>query len=352
MSRKQSILFALGILGGAFITYLLFRDTDWIAVGQALAEARLPWICLAFLATFGGFFFQAWRWREVVASAGDAPFRKLFTSTLIANLLHAMLPTRGGPLVRAFFLSRTAKLPFSSCLSASVIDRIPELIVFALLVGIAALTVPLDGHIVINDDVFNTQEAILLPDDILLQSLRLLAIVFLVMVSVLSALVLGGDRLVALAQRGRFWRLGAGLELFNAVIHEYRGLGPVVRHLGWTIVTFGCHMLGALALLQAFGIPSPWWGPVFLLVMTVLAVVLPGVPGFVGQYHVAIVLSLVVIAPHLSGSEMKAVAVAGHGIYMLLLGMLGVASLFIEHVNIFQIRESELAGLETEEQQS
>jgi len=352
MSLKQYILLVAGLALGGFVTYVLFRETDWAAVASALARANLFWLLILLIMTFGGFFFQSWRWRYVVEAAGPAPYRALFTSTQISHLAHAILPMRGGPLVRAFFLSRSAKLPFSSCLGASIIDRMPELILFCMMVVAAAMVVPLDGPIVIKADIFHTEEPILLPDNILMQGLRFMAAIFAIVMVVIAVILIGGEWLVAQVQRFRLRRLGVGLRHFARIIHDYRCVRRMSQHVGWTVVTFACHYLGAVALLQAFGIATPWYGPLFLLVMTVLAVVLPGVPGFVGQYHVAVVLSLVVLAPDLSGNEMKAVAVAGHGVYVLMMGVLGVVSLFLEHVSLIQLREAEYAALDVEEQET
>lgn len=65
-------------------------------------------------------------------------------------------------------------------------------------------------------------------------------------------------------------------------------------------------------MLKAFHIDAPWYTAVVMEALLAVFIAVPGAPGFVGQFHVPIVITLVMILPGINIDQAKAFAIINH----------------------------------------
>jgi len=135
-------------------------------------------------------------------------------------------------------------------------------------------------------------------------------------------------------------RLEDFLKSFSNSINQFQSWRHFVRVASvnavfWAIslVSFGC-------LFSAFGLNWPWYAPLLLLSFIVIALLLPNAPGFVGQYHAGVVVSLLTFAPDTPDHTAKAIAITIHLMHMGTLAGLGVACLAWEHVGFATLHKA------------
>lgn len=89
-------------------------------------------------------------------------------------------------------------------------------------------------------------------------------------------------------------------------MHVVHSKKDMACHFVLVVGAMLCILAAFACSFYAFRVEFEWYAPFLSLTLVAFAAILPGMPGLVGQYHVAIVITLVAAAPGMSGSEMKA----------------------------------------------
>jgi len=336
---KKNIQMLLGLAIGAFLIWLLFRNTDWHAVGEALRTANWWWLGLSFAIVFVTFLTRIVRWGYIVRTAQPVSFRAMYSATQIGFLGNFTLPGRVGEVIRAVVLSRLTGMSFSRCFAFVALDRVTDL--FGLIVVM-----------IIAVSVFHPTEPIVLeelsapiePDAIRLAALS----TGVVMAGIIASFVIlyvnkaFAVRMVAATvgrvSAGLSRRLEGMLAQFADGMHIFKSVGDMSRAIGWSLVTWAIGTFCYYCVLEAFAIEAPWYTAVVIMAFLAVAISIPSTPGFVGPFHIAIVGAVVVVAPETDRDVAKAAALLAHLINTLPVWITGGICLYTEKLGLLELR--------------
>lgn len=329
-------LLALGIL------YYMFRGTHWHEVAAAFRAAHWGWLAVGGLSVFMSFFARVQRWTYIVRSAKPVSYRVLFSATQIGFLANFTLPGRAGEVIRAMVLARLAQLPFSKCFAFVALDRVTDL--FGLLAMMLVTVIA-----------FHPQYDFVLPPGLPWESLPATIIktgvlsttvVLCGVIGAFALLYLSQARVLSVMEKV----LGTGKwarHLLDSVRHFADGLqvfqnkADVAMSIGWSLVTWIVGGLSYQFMMWAFGLDPPWYA--LCLTLTILAIVisLPGAPGFVGQFHMAIIVAVIMLLPDTPLDTARAMAIAAHLFNLVPVALTGLYCVYRENLGLLQLqRES------------
>ncbi len=130
-------------------------------------------------------------------------------------------------------------------------------------------------------------------------------------------------------------------------LHIFRSPADMLTCLIWSFAVWGLNLLGLVFSLMAFHIEFAWYTPVVMQAILSIFIAAPNTPGFVGQFHIPIVLALVMTVPDVSVSSAKAYAIVAHLIQFPPIIAFGVWGLMREHMGLLQLqREGEAVAEE------
>lgn len=337
MKKKIQMLLGLGI--GAFLLWILFRNTDWHAVGLALKQANWWWLGLSFGVVFITFLTRIVRWGYIVRTAQPVSFRAMYSATQIGFLGNFSLPGRVGEVIRAVVLSRLTGMTFSRCFAFVALDRVTDLFGLIAVMLIAASAFHPTAPIVL-EELANPIE----PDAIRLAALSTGA----VMVAIIAAFVIlycsktFAVRVVAATvgriSSGLSQRLEGMVAQFADGMHVFKSVGDMSRAIGWSLVTWALGTFCYYCVLEAFAIEAPWYTAFIVMAFLAVAISVPSTPGFVGPFHIAIVGAVVVVAPETDRDVAKAAALLAHLINTLPVWITGGICLYTEKLGLLELR--------------
>ena len=136
---KKIVQYAVSLFAASLLIYLLFKDVDLTMLWKSIAGANYWWVggsaILAFLAHWS----RAYRWKLMLEPMGfDPSVTKTTVSVLIGYITNLVLP-RAGELARSATLSRLHGVPFEKSFGATVAERLIDVLVLLLLIGLNLL---------------------------------------------------------------------------------------------------------------------------------------------------------------------------------------------------------------------
>jgi len=331
----------VGVLLSIILLWFLFRDTDWQVLSSVLRKVDVSWLFLAFFLSFSSFFTRVQRWSYVVRATQPATFRNLFSATQIGLLVNLLIPARLGDLVRGYVLASLAKIPFTRSLTLVALDRINDIFALVVVLLVALFSFPSDVDIEFaagafgNSELFVVSSSLIQPVAASLTGALFIVIVILVFLYFRQDIVLRflGRVVEPIAPQAAKWLRTIFLN-FAAGMHIFRSGIQMTKSVLLSLVTWGLVALSLAALLMAFHLEFPWYGPFMMLAILGVFTAVTVTPGMVGQYHVPVVASLLMILPEMNVNEAKAVAIVAHLLAILPPVILGVYSMLSEQLNI------------------
>ncbi len=333
---------------GALLVWLLFRGTDWDRVYGAVRQAHLGWLLLMEIPIILSFITRIQRWSYIVRAAKPVSFRHMFSATQIGFLANFTLPARIGEAVRPLVLARLAKIPFSQCLALNALDRVADLVSLIPIIVIAAVALPATGKVQIPAETFRTAAPISFETSLFRTGAAGTALFLAAVLTVLVLLYVNqafvfraSDRCVGLVSTGLARRIRQILEHFAAGLHVFRSAADMAKSVAFSFITWAMFLVAALFLFFAFDIESPWYGPFVMQALLAVFVSVPGAPGLIGQFHIPIVLAVLILSPETSPDEAKAAAIMLHLLNFIPLAAMGVYCLVREKMGLIELtRES------------
>jgi uncharacterized protein (TIRG00374 family) len=331
----------IGVLLGVVLLWILFRGTDWKVLQAAIGRAEPGWLLMALALGFASLFVRVQRWSYVVRATHPATFRSLFSAVQIGLAVNLAVPARLGDLVRGLVLARLTRMSLARSIALVALDRINDILalVSVLLVTVAAF--PTDTDIHFASDTFGNPEPFVVSSSLIRPTAIALGIGLLVATLLLVLLYFSQSYVIALLDR-TIGRVSATLAdrlrttFLNAAdgMHVFRSAADLVKAALFSLLTWALVALSLAAILRAFHLEFPWYGP--LLVLSILGVFtsVTVTPGMVGQYHVPVVAALLMIAPRMDPSEAKAVAIAAHVVAVIPPTVLGLYSMLREGLRV------------------
>jgi hypothetical protein len=111
----------------------------------------------------------------------------------------------------------------------------------------------------------------------------------------------------------------------------------MTKSILFSLLTWGLVALSIAALLNAFHLDYPWYAPLLMLSILGVFTSVTVTPGLVGQYHIPVVASLLMVMPSMGSDEAKAVAIVAHLVALIPPVALGIFSLFREQLRIIDL---------------
>ena len=343
---KRHLKTLIGIAIGLVILWLLCRGVNWSAFWNAMRSVRPGWFILAWVPLVGSFFLRIPRWAPIVrATAPTATYRGMFSATQMGFLANFVLPARGGEFVRAVALSRLAPVSVSSGIALVALDRVTDLVGLMATMAVALLAFkPVD--VLIPAAVFGTRSDLPVPAALLNSGASGMAIFFVAVLAVLGLLYAKqhlvlrvSDAILGALSKKLADRAHRLLVQFAEGLHVFRSGRGMAQSVAFSLVVWGCFALYTAAFLEAFALDWPWYTPFVVLTATAFAMTIPGPPGFIGQFELAIVASAKMVIPDITFDTAFALAVVIHVVNFLAAVGLGVFCLFLEGFNLFDLTQ-------------
>jgi glycosyltransferase 2 family protein len=285
----------LGITLSAVLLYITFSGMEFQEVWRELRGVNLPLFAAATVVITFVFWIRAWRWGGILEPVADVPFRERFAAVNIGFMGNNLLPARIGEFLRAYALSRLARVPVVGGLASLVVERAFDGIFVIGLLFIAMLSPAFPV-------VAGAQEIGVPGTDqtfTVAGLARSAGVLIAAVIAFLFLLVLLPARTVRIAEAVVSWMptsfrrpIVSALEAFLAGAGVLRSPALLLRATVWSAFLWLWNALGFWLAMMAFGVDAPYSAAVFLASAIALAASVPSAPGFVGPWHLMAVFVL------------------------------------------------------------
>ncbi|MFK7924614.1 MAG: lysylphosphatidylglycerol synthase transmembrane domain-containing protein [Bacteroidia bacterium] len=133
---KNFIQFLIGVSLAGTLLYFTYKDTDLGELMDTIKQANWFWFCMNGVLLLLSYVLRALRWQILIRSAG---YQVRTSSTIVAVMLSYLVNTftpRLGEIVRCSALYKTDKVPVATGFGTVFVERVIDLLVLALGVGI------------------------------------------------------------------------------------------------------------------------------------------------------------------------------------------------------------------------
>lgn len=342
---KRRIQMAVGAILTLLLLWFLFRGTDWHEVWVATSSASLPWLVISTACVVLTFFLRSQRWSYIVRTAGPVPYADIFDATQIGFLANFVLPARAGEAVRAVVLARLANLPITKCLAFGFLDRVTDLFGLLATLSITALAYTPESAVVLPQGYQPPAWASGLLEPAAIRNFAAFVAVAIVGLTVVMVLIYLNTRLaLKMSDTIIGWvspKLAAKvhdlIQHFADGLHVLRSASAMVGAIAFSLLTWFGSALAIWAALQAFHVEGPWYTMFVVLGMTAIAISAPSTPGFVGAFHLGVMLGLFIAVDGIGVEVAKAFAIFSHLSNLVPVVVVGLYSLSRRRVGLFEL---------------
>lgn len=344
---KKYLQAGVGIVIGAVLIWVLFRDTNWQEVGRAIKNLSWGWLFVAHIPLLLSFVFRIIRWKYIVQADEPVSMRNLASATQIGFLANFTLPGRAGEAIRALVLTRLTSIPFSKTFAFVALDRVTDLLALIVVMMVALTAFQPTADVVIPAATFGMAEDFTFPSEWYRNgaygmglSLSLIIISFVLLYVKKDLVIRIAKAVFDMFSKKMSTYITGMMDHFADGLHVFKSPYDMFMSIFFSMLTWACGLLMFYATLEAFHIDAPWYTPFVMQAILSVFISAPGAPGFVGQYHVPVVITLVMIMPNMNVDEAKAFAIINHliqlppvfilGIYFLMTDNFGLGSLASE----------------------
>jgi hypothetical protein len=341
---KKKIQILAGVLVGVGLLWFLFRKSDSRAVLSALRSVSPIWLLLGVFVATLACFARTMRWAYIVRSSKWVPLRPIFSASQIGFLAIVALPARLGEIVRVLVLGRLAKLPFSTSMAASALDRVSDFVSLLVVIVVVMLSYRPTADVRLPSDLFGSNSDIFISAKAIHNGELVTAAVVLAMMGFLAGVYLrpGILQTVLNASFGIVSkRLAARIHTF--IDHFVDGLSilrspsDMAKAVAFSLATWGAYLLTITIVLIAFHVDFPWYTPFFVEVLVAAMISVPLAPGAVGQFHLAAVVGLKIVLPEMELSQAFAISLVAYVVNLTPVIILGTFCLFWEDFGLLEL---------------
>ncbi len=270
MKRVLSIFAGTGV--GAALMYLAFRNVDLSRLPGIISGMDHGVILPVFIVTMLELYFRSLRWKLLLAPAKPVSLRDAFRLEAAALALSNILPLRLGEVVRGTYGAALFGIPITTVFSTMLVERAMDATVLALLFLLAAALGGAPGGLTGGS------------------WLWLLPVLLAAGLAVLAFSHRPGDEKKKGGFAARFPRLASGLRRVSAGGAALRSPGTAAAIIGLAVLQWLMDALNLYLIAGAFGIGRAVTAArsAALLFTGAVAVSIPGVPGYFGNFEFAI----------------------------------------------------------------
>lgn len=275
---RKKFHFILGISISVIFLYLALRKVDFQRFWQALKTANYFYVTGAMFIALGALGMRSLRWKFLLGFPKGLKVFSCFSATCVGLMTNNILPFRVGDLAQAYFLGRRESLSKSKVFSTVVLERVIDLVMMLLFLGLGSF---------------------FLKTSLQVKGLGIILAICIIAIGIILFSVWKKQLIESLflkVSRRLFPRwspkaaqlLSSFLSGFG-IIKQVKFLLPsiVLSLLLWLIYGFVMWVV-----LHSFGIGQPFIAAVVINCITVISVMIPSSPGFIGTWEFFGVLAL------------------------------------------------------------
>jgi uncharacterized membrane protein YbhN (UPF0104 family) len=353
---KRALQAIAGVLVAVLLMWLLLRGVSLEELRGSLGKMRWGWLFLAQIPIWVSFFLRIQRWSYVVRAVHPATFRSMFSATQLAFLVNFTIGMRLGELVRPLVLSRLTRMTFAKAMAVNALDRVNDLIGLMMVMLIGVIAFRPDHDIVLPQGTFGLKEPLTIPKSIVVtggegSAVFLLGVLaMLILIYLNKSLVLRMTNAVVGVISKKLAAFACHLvEQFAEGLQVFRNAGDMAKSIGFGLLTWGCFLLSYVLLFKVFGLETRWYAAFIVQILLAFFVSAPGVPGMVGQFHMPIVVGMLMAIPSATLPDCIALAIVAHLSNMVPITIMGAYAISVEGLSLAELRKDVEVAEETVE---
>jgi glycosyltransferase 2 family protein len=308
LSARSAITGGLGVVVAAALLTWCFRRAGVAEVWAALSALSLLAVLPALACELTVQLARSLKWASILSGTAKVRYRSALVAVVIGAASTHLIPLRLDEVLRAAVLGRREGIPSAKVLGTVAIDRLIDILIAGLLLGVVAMFSDLEGW--------------------MQTGARVLWGVFVVGVVVLIGFVRSEDRLGARLRASSIPGAARLASLLSSLAEGVRAL-PRGRALVGVAVGAALEWAATIALyawlLHLFEVAGHRSLGLVMALGNSVAYAVPNVPGALGTYEA--VQSSVLTAPSvgLAPAEAMAIALAAHAVIMIPVTIAGFA---------------------------
>lgn len=269
MKRSRHITKYVGILIAVVAAYLSFRNVQWDHLLTAMKSMQPLWLIAVIVVNFGVVALKAVRWQAMIQPVKKTSFVMVLKVLIIGFMANNLFPARFGELLRIHLLGRNESVNRTTSAATLVADRIIEGMTFLIIAFLL---------------IFLHKSPVWMKQGILITSIITLGFYAAAVVMTRKGMIKTWESRPD-SKVARF--LGQATEGLHALTHmKLMGLATMTSLLSWIAQGVMIYFIQI-----AYGIQTPLWGIVLLLVAVNLAIAVPSAPSNIGTFEFACVLA-------------------------------------------------------------
>lgn len=323
----------LGVVISVALLVFAARNVDFTRAWDALLEVDFPLYLVSMAFYFSTMVVRAFLVQTLLGPHAKVGFTNALSNLILGYFCNNILPLKVGELVRTGLITREARIPFFTGLSALVMERSMDILALLVLALFASFYLPLPQEVVV--------------------SVRAVGAALIVLYVGVVALAIvrrkgwsGIERIMARLPR----RVGTfGLRTLDQLAGGLRAFGSpgsflkiaLLVALFWIVATTGWYLR-----LRAFGLTDSYAVAPFLLLVVGLGISIPSAPSYAGVMHACIVFALGTLG--IESDRSFPFAVFLHAVDFAFVGIMGVAIMGRKSLTLGRLR----AAARAEEEES
>ncbi len=332
MTRRQTAII-LGIVTSIAALWVTFSKIKFDEVSSALQTANYWLLIPNIVIILIGMYQRAWRWGRMAKPITNVAFNKLLSATAVGFMANNVLPMRLGEFVRAYSLSKQEpKITKSASLAMIFTERI--IFDLAALIGIFGLI--LWSTSIVELEKYKMTSGLIL---IVAFSGYFFAIAMAKWPEKISEFM--HSKLSFLPIKARDF-LRDTIERFSVGLQFMRSPAAGLSVLAQTGLIWLGLGISNYFVFQAFGLNLPLEASFTTLVVVSIGIMIPSSPGFVGVYHLAVLVSLRDIYG-VDENTAIACAVIMHAAQYAAVTLFGLFHLWKGHLSLKEVEEEATA---------
>lgn len=283
--------YLLGFIISAVFVFLFIRNIHPQELFQALVEADYWYVIPLFFANMLALFFRSVRWKYLLSPIKKIPLLNLFPAAFIGFMANIILPARIGELVRAYIIGKKEKISKSSSFATIIVERLFDGFMVILLFSLTLLFFP---NVKTGNDVLGFKG--IKVGGYLFMFFCCGLLFFLIGLKIKTVSINNILKIIlspfpsSVSQK--ILKIITSFSEGLSVLNNYKEIGIVILS---SLVIWSIYVLATYFLFSAFNIQLPLMAAVFIQVVLALGVSLPSAPAYVGTFHLACALGLMIL---------------------------------------------------------
>ena len=273
--KKLLVRLTISLIIGGGMLYLAAQKIDFSTLWEAMSRAKW-WVMVPYFLAMGvQHYFRAWRWSHLLSPIRPVPFSRILPVASVGFFAIVSLPLRMGEFVRPYLIA-DQHIRMSQGLGTMAVERVFDGLILSLTTFVA---------------VAEAETRTDVPGFILVSGIAAFGIFFAVLVALIMALW-KKDQAVDLCRRvfsvfSR--RLGdTTAHIAEGIVDGFKVLPhvkPLLIFILATVAYWFCNGLAIWVLSYGFGLDLSFWGGIGVLVIVGIGIMVPGGPGFIGNFE-------------------------------------------------------------------